>query len=58
VLLDPSSRWLHFESASRSLDAIPPELELFKELWGSNLGGNWCVDPYASKWRELLAPKL
>ena len=58
VLLDPSSRWLHFESASRSLDAIPPELELFKELWGSNLGGNWCVDPYVSKWRELLAPKL
>lgn len=55
VLLDPSSRWLHFESASRSLDAIPPELELFKELWGSNLGGNWCVDPYVSKWRELLA---
>ena len=38
-------------------DAIPPELELFKELWGSNLGGNWCVDPYASKWRELLAQK-
>jgi len=58
VLLDPSSRWLHFESASRSLDAIPPELELFKELWGSNLGGNLCVDPYVSKWRELLAPKL
>lgn len=57
VLLDPSSRWLHFESASRSLDAIPPELELFKELWGSNLGGNWCVDPYVSKWRELLAQK-
>jgi hypothetical protein len=57
VLLDPSSRWLHLESASRPLNAISPELELFKELWGSTLGGNWSVDPYVSRWRELLASK-
>lgn len=57
VLLDPASRWLHFESASRSLDAVPPELPLFQQLWGASLGGPWCVDPYGSRWRELLAAK-
>jgi hypothetical protein len=57
VLLDPASRWLHFESASRSLDAVPPELAHFQELWGASLGGPWGVDPYGSRWRELLAPK-
>jgi hypothetical protein len=57
VLLDPASRWLHFESASRELDVVPPELALFGEQWGEALGGPWCVDPYCSRWRELLAAK-
>lgn len=57
VLLDPASRWIHFESASRSLDVVPPELGLFQELWAQQLGGIWCTDPYVSRWRQLLAEK-
>jgi len=57
VLLDPASRWIHFESASRSLDLVPPELGLFQELWANQLGGIWCSDPYVSRWRQLLAEK-
>ena len=57
VLLDPASRWIHFESASRSLDLVPPELGLFQELWAQQLGGIWCTDPYVSRWRQLLAMK-
>ena len=57
VLLDPASRWIHFESASRSLDEVPPELGLFQELWAQQLGGIWCTDPYVSRWRQLLAMK-
>jgi hypothetical protein len=57
VLLDPASCWLHFESASRAINAIPPELEFFQQLWGKRLGGKWCTDPYVSRWRELLAAK-
>lgn len=57
VLLDPASRWIHFESASRSLDVVPPELGLFQELWVKQLGGIWCSDPYVSSWRQLLAGK-
>ncbi|MCP9923344.1 glycosyltransferase [Synechococcus lacustris] len=57
VLLDPASRWIHFESASRSLDLVPPELGLFQELWAKQLGGIWCTDPYVSRWRQLLAEK-
>lgn len=57
VLLDPSSRWTHFESASRSTAGVPPELPRFRELWGEHLGGRWCIDPYTSRWRELMAPK-
>ena len=57
VLLDPASRWIHFESASRSLDGVPPELGFFQELWAQQLGGIWCTDPYVSRWRQLLAMK-
>jgi hypothetical protein len=57
VVLDPASRWTHFESASRSTAGIPPELLRFRELWSEELGGRWCIDPYVSRWRELMLPK-
>ena len=57
VVLDPASRWTHFESASRSTAGIPPELPRFRELWSEPLGGRWCIDPYASRWRELMLDK-
>ena len=57
VVLDPASRWTHFESASRSTAGIPPELPRFRELWSEELGGRWCIDPYVSRWRELMLPK-
>ncbi|QNJ07659.1 beta-glycosyltransferase/ family 2 [Synechococcus sp. Minos11] len=57
VVLDPASRWTHFESASRSTAGIPPELTRFRELWSEELGGRWCIDPYVSRWRELMLPK-
>ena len=53
VILDPSSRWTHFESASRSLAKVPAELPRFRELWTMKLGGRRCIDPYSSRWREL-----
>ena len=37
VVLDPVSRWTHFESASRSTAGIPPELPRFRELWSEQL---------------------
>ena len=57
VLLDPASRWIHFESASRSIQGTPVELPRFRELWSNALGGRWCIDPYVSRWRELMAVK-
>ena len=57
MVLDPASRWTHFESASRSTAGIPPELPRFRELWSEELGGRWCIDPYVSRWRELMLPK-
>ena len=57
VVLDPASRWTHFESASRSTAGIPPELPRFRELWSEELGGRWCIDPYVSRWRELMLQK-
>lgn len=53
VLVDPSSRWMHFESASRPLETIPPEMEIFKDKWTNHLGGGQCSDPYCSRWREM-----
>ena len=53
VILDPSSRWTHFESASRTLAKVPAELPRFRELWTEKLGGRRCIDPYSSRWREL-----
>ena len=53
VILDPSSRWTHFESASRTLAKVPAELPRFRQLWTENLGGRRCIDPYSSRWREL-----
>ena len=53
VILDPASRWTHFESASRILSKVPAELPRFRELWRDKLGGSKCIDPYASRWREL-----
>ena len=53
VILDPSSRWTHFESASRTLAKVPAELPRFRELWTKKLGGRRCIDPYSSRWREL-----
>ena len=56
VMLDPASRWTHFESASRTLDKVPAELPRFRELWSEKLGGRRCIDPYSSRWRELRRP--
>ena len=53
VILDPSSRWTHFESARRTLAQVPAELPRFRELWTTKLGGRRCIDPYSSRWREL-----
>lgn len=53
VILDPSSRWMHFESASRVLATVPAELPRFRELWSEGLGGARCIDPYNFRWREL-----
>ncbi len=53
VILDPASRWTHFESASRTLAKVPAELPRFRELWTEKLGGRRCIDPYSSRWREL-----
>ena len=55
VMLDPASRWTHFESASRTIKGTPAELPRFRELWSDALGGRWCIDPYVSRWRELMA---
>ena len=57
VVFDPVSRWTHFESASRSTVGIPPELSRFRELWSQELGGRWCIDPFVSRWRELMLSK-
>jgi len=54
TVLVPGSRWLHFESASRQLDAIPPELSVFARVWGDCMGGPHGVDHYCSAWRLLL----
>ena len=56
ILLDPQSKWFHFESASRNTDGIPPELETFRRQWGPRLGKN-NIDPYTSRWREVLTPR-
>jgi GT2 family glycosyltransferase len=55
ILLDPRSKWFHFESASRNTDGIPPELETFRRQWAPRLGNN-TIDPYTSRWREVLCP--
>ena len=55
TVLEPRSRWLHHESASRPLEDVPPELSEFMETWGDRLGGLYNVDPYCSAWRRLLA---
>jgi len=49
IVLDPASRWTHFESASRTLDKVPAELPRFRELWTAKLGGRRCIDPYSSR---------
>jgi hypothetical protein len=54
TVLVPGSRWLHFESASRQLVAIPPELSVFARVWGDCMGGPHGVDHYCSAWRLLL----
>ena len=45
---------------SRRVEA-PLEFRLncraFRELWSEQLGGRWCIDPYVSRWRELMLPK-
>ncbi|MFZ4804297.1 MAG: glycosyltransferase family 2 protein [Synechococcus lacustris] len=56
ILLDPQSKWFHFESASRNTDGIPPELETFRRHWGPLLGNN-NIDPHTSRWREVLTPR-
>jgi GT2 family glycosyltransferase len=53
VVLQPLSRWTHFESASRQLDLVPPEQQLFRERWSDILGGPLAVDPFVSAWRIL-----
>ena len=53
VVMDPASQWMHFESASRTLAAVPSELPHFRELWTEGLGGRRCIDPYSPRWREL-----
>jgi len=55
VVLDPASCWIHFESASRSMEGVPQAMSRFRELWSDQLGGRWCIDPYVSRWRELSA---
>ncbi|QPN57721.1 glycosyltransferase [Synechococcus sp. CBW1107] len=55
TVLVPGSQWLHFESASRNLDDIPPELSVFQQIWGDCMGGPHSVDHYCSAWRMLLS---
>ncbi|MFN9924779.1 MAG: glycosyltransferase [Cyanobacteriota bacterium] len=57
-ILEPRSRWLHFESASRPVDGVPPELPVFADLWAASLGGRHGVDPYVSVWRHCLGAPL
>lgn len=54
TVLEPRSRWLHFESASRPIEAVPPELATFEQVWAERLGGEYSVDAYCSTWRQLL----
>ena len=56
TVLEPASRWIHHESASRPIQAVPPELAVFGETWMGPLGGSHNVDDYCSVWRHLLAP--
>ena len=56
TVLEPASRWIHHESASRPIQAVPPELEAFGRTWMGPLGGSHNVDDYCSVWRHLLAP--
>ena len=58
TVLEPRSRWIHYESASREIKGIPPELERFREVWGNKLGGYDCIDMYCSAWRKLLSAPL
>ena len=57
-ILEPRSRWLHFESASRPVDGVPPELPVFADLWAASLGGSHGVDPNVSVWRHCLGAPL
>lgn len=57
TVLVPGSQWLHFESASRKLEEIPPELGVFEQIWGDCMGGPHGVDHYCSAWRMLLSTK-
>lgn len=54
TVLVPGSQWLHYESASRTLEEIPPELSVFEQIWGGRMGGPYGVDHYCSAWRMLL----
>ncbi len=54
TVLEPRSRWLHYESASRTIEQVPPELRTFEETWSERLGGKYNVDEYCSAWRLLL----
>jgi GT2 family glycosyltransferase len=58
TIVEPRSRWLHYESASRQTDGVPPELITFRKIWGEKLGGENCVDSYCSAWRHLLSPPI
>jgi GT2 family glycosyltransferase len=58
TIVEPRSRWLHYESASRQTDGVPPELITFRKRWGGKLGGENCVDSYCSAWRYLLSPPI
>jgi GT2 family glycosyltransferase len=58
TVLEPRSRWIHYESASRPTDEVPPELGRFEARWAQRLGGKYSVDDYCSVWRRLLcAPR-
>jgi hypothetical protein len=54
TILEPRSRWIHHESASRPIEAVPPELPAFEARWSETLGGDYSVDGYCSAWRLLL----
>ena len=54
TVLEPRSRWIHYESASRPIDEVPPELASFEAHWAQRLGGKYSVDDFCSAWRRLL----